>query len=382
MHMLLFISIAFADTYIIERSPGQPLPLQALWSIPYFTETGWVVFTGQGSGFYVSQLSPGDWSMSGERTLGTGEMKDHSVARCPDRTWQHLASLEPPSSNALFYYDPGFTPIGQADIDATSVPRATNDGISICTVAHRALGFAERKGTRDFLYLIDEDGVVDPVPIELPESPRLTGAGSTTDRCDDQLLHISGFDAGPELVISTYDPTWALDSRRTVAPPNDGNRYYWPTGFISVEGGYLVALMGRGRDEPWDLDEGNLYVWVLDEDFALVEHHQLTFFSPQSHGAMRPWLEREDTLAIAGVDKDNHPVLVGLQLDLEAMSTLGESCPDPVSTTEPDNPDATDSGGDNPVASPGPSSCGAGRASAPALGLLAALALWRRRQRR
>jgi hypothetical protein len=59
VQILLFLSIAFADTYTIERSPGQPLPLQAPWSIPHLAKTGWVVFTGQGSGLYVSQRSPG-----------------------------------------------------------------------------------------------------------------------------------------------------------------------------------------------------------------------------------------------------------------------------------------------------------------------------------
>lgn len=385
MMLLLWSALASAEPYLSDISTEIAVPISALWPIPYSTEVGWVLLMSIGGSLHVGGLDTETWIVSGLHDIADRtDLKDHSIARCPDGSWLHVATAGDDAPNPLFAYDAGFNRIATDALAQGDVPHTINDGIALCNPVLRGAGFAEAEGERDFFFPVGEDGRLTGARVELPDAPRLTGAGHVVDRCDDTRVHISGFSAGPELIIASYNNAYALVDRVEVdLPDEDGTHYYWPTGFIAVEGGYIIAGIGQSREHPWDLDQGNVYLWVLDADFNLVEDHQLTNFTPKGSAAMRPWLDRDGDQLVVAVDKDHHPVLFGATIDLEAMASLGEPCSSPEDTAAPDTAEA-DSGepAQTPPVTSAEKGCGGGGGGKAAVLLPAALLglAWRRRR--
>ena len=340
---LLLLTAAQADVLVSDISTEHALSVQGLWPIPIDTEVGWMLGVGLGGGFSIGRLDLATWSVENLHEISPrADLKDHSLARCLDGSWLHVSSAEADQGNPVFRYTEGFGLISESVI-ANSVPAHTpNDGIALCTGPLLAAGFAQRSGEADYIYRLDGEQSSRHRRWVLAQSPRLTGAGTTNDRCERGVFHIAGFDVGPELVIATYDHDLSLVDRHTITPlDSEETVYYWPTGFITVEGGYLVALMGQARGSSWGGDDGNLYLWVLSESLELLEAHQISSFVPKSGGGMRPWLDLDldaegGPLIVLSIDKDGHPVLYSARLDAETLAAAATPC-DPVDTGAADS---------------------------------------------
>lgn len=158
------------------------------------------------------------------------------------------------------------------------------------------------------------------------------------DPRDPTQFHIAGFDKNRDLIIATYGTDLTLKERVSIAHPLPKAFYfYWPTGFLPVCDSYLVLSMGRDSTLSWIQDQGNLYPWILDANFALVDWLQVTNYAQLSEAAMRPWLAiHEDQLRIAA-DRLGHPLLLSAIVDLEAMAALGPPL-DTAATSDTANP--------------------------------------------
>ena len=383
--MILLAGLASAAPIITDISNEHPIAIAGLWGLPVFTETGWMMGVGAGGGFLIGKLNIESWTLENTIELSTrGDLKDHSLARCLDGSWLHVSTADGPDikANPVFRYEPGFQVLAEGEVENEVPAHSINDGIAICTGALRAAGFAQEGGEADYLYRIGPTGSSIGRRITLTDAPRLTGAGYTPDRCDLSALHIAGFDGRPELVISTYSHDLQHIARHELTPPNaDDVRYYWPTGFMAVEGGYLLALMGQDREAGWDNDEGNVYLWVISESFVLLETHKLSNFSAKGgSGGMRPWLDLDaeaegGPLLLVSIDKDRHPLIYTARVNLEALAEHALDC-------EPG-----DTGADTAeAASPRPPSSGHTESTigcrATAAGLLLPVWAWRRGARR
>ena len=77
--------------------------------------------------------------------------------------------------------------------------------------------------------------------------------------------------------------------------------------------------MGRDPAENWDADTGDVYLFVVDRSFTLLEWHQITFADPFLGGFMRPWLQRKDDTILMGFDKQNPIFIAHATLDLDSF---------------------------------------------------------------
>lgn len=376
---LLLCVAARAESYVHSFSEEHLMvDLTAQWAMPMYHGGRWRLAVTRGGDIQVADLDLGTLSATNfQRITGRSDLNDPSLRACPGGGFL-LITQSTADENPFWRLDDSFAPTQQGIIPQGEPAHAPNDGLGICTPSLVAAGFAQLAGEADYLYPITDDGGTK-ARVALPDSPRLSGAGAIADPQDPTRIHVAGFDAGHELVIATYDEQLQLAGRVLIEPPpKAGHDWYWPTGFLAVEGGYLVALMGRDGREQWELDQGNLFLLVLDHAFSLVEWHAVTNYAPMTDAAMRPWLARHEDTLVLGIDRANHPVLFTATVDLDKMAELGPPAADTGApdTAPPGDEDTGGPGGDevtqtkDPPASGG---CGSRAAALLAVGALLGL---------
>ncbi|MGC6507106.1 MAG: hypothetical protein ACON4U_01770, partial [Myxococcota bacterium] len=298
----------------------------------------------------LAPLEEGSWFIPFEEAIsltGRTDLSDHSLRQCPDGSWLHVASAVP--TNHIYRYDDSFGLVAESEYLQGEPPHAANDVPAVCGPRFQGFGIAEQVGLRDFFIDVDQSASLS-VPTEMTDSPRMTGAGLLDDDNWSQLLAV-GVDPGPNLTVSAYGLELELQERWIIERPLPEIVLYWPSSFTRVGDYFLILTMGRDPAENWDADTGDVYLFVVDETFTLLEWHQITFADPFLGGFMRPWLQRKEDTIVMGFDKQNAVFIAHATLDLEAFGINDTEDEDPPSNEaderwkEDQSPTVTPNGG-------------------------------------
>ena len=350
MPLWLFLSFANAEPFVYDISDAIDLEIGGNWSIPLIYNNDWHIALAQEGDLLLAPLEEGSWFIPFEEAIsltGRTDLSDHSLRQCPDGSWLHVASAVP--TNHIYRYDDSFGLVAESEYLQGEPPHAANDVPAVCGPRFQGFGIAEQVGLRDFFIDVDQSASLS-VPTEMTDSPRMTGAGLLDDGNWSQLLAV-GVDPGPNLTVSAYGLELELQERWIIERPLPEIVLYWPSSFTRVGDYFLILTMGRDPAENWDADTGDVYLFVVDETFTLLEWHQVTFADPFLGGFMRPWLQRKEDTIVMGFDKQNAVFIAHATLDLEAFGINDTEDEDPPSNEaderwkEDQSPTVTPSGG-------------------------------------
>ena len=290
------------------------------WTIPIYTEQGWLLLMGQQGDLLGAPLDPQTGTVEMTEVFYLSNMNtlsDHSLRKCPDGNYLHLASETPDGSNFIFRYDKDFQLLSSGELPQTSPFHAANDVPAICGELFSGATIAQADGILDYFVPIDANAQPQ-ARIELQDAPRMTGAGVM--EWQDSLVVISQ-ELGPSLHIARYDNDFRLLEKSEVPPIATDIKHYWPSRILPMGDYFLVVTMGRDPTLNWSMDTGDLYLAILDHSFDLVEWHQLSNNETQQ-GGMRPWMEYHEDMLLVGYDKQTSLYLYRVTLDLEAFGVI------------------------------------------------------------
>ena len=305
--ILLMNMVALAQPISVGElfEPG----IGATWVFPVQHREAWYLGLGQQSDLWLVPLDSTSWTpqMEEVRNLSNhGQLIDHALRPCADGSWLHIGFSGTEQGNSFWFYDDSFELISSGQIPASS-----NDPSAICGEHFVGSGSAEMMSEIDLWWPLEQSGLGEE-SFELPQSPRLTGAGVLEL---DQRLFVIGRDLQPDLVVQEYDVDLQPLSRKLIPSSGPGIMNYWPTGVEVVGDKILLLAMGRDPAEPWLMDTGNLYLAVLNMDWEVELWEQLTDFEPEEGGGMRPWMDRDGTTILVGFDRNNQGLLIPVELD-------------------------------------------------------------------
>ena len=342
----LWMETAKASAFFVSISEPQLSGIGATWSFPVVGEDGWFLASGQGGDLTFAPMDDfGNVDMSQVQTLtDMGTIKDHALRVCPDGGYLYAASTGVEEDNLVYWWSSDFELLGFDVIPQGNPPHAGNDMAAVCTDNFMGVGVAEQNGLRDFFWDARSTGVADG-PIELAESPRMTGAGMWEHR---DLLYVVGRDARPELSVSMYNDQLQLVDTALIPPAQAGVVHYWPTAVLEVGSYFVMVSMGRDPGDGWPLDTGNVYLAVLDLELHLLEWIALSDHIPEEGGGMRPWMARKENQIWVSYDRGNQVHLVSLVLDPVAFA-LTEPSEEP---SEEPTDEPGDEPGDEPTTEP------------------------------
>ena len=316
LHMFLctFLSSVWAQPVILS-SEVIDIQIGATWSFPIVQHDNLYIAMGQQGDLWVApmeQLEDGSWDIEMETVFNMssgGEFVDHALRQCPDGTFLHIACTEIEADNMFYTYDENFEIISTGTLPQSDPPHAANDPSAICGNQIRAFGVAELFGERDFLWLLQESI---PRKEELMESPRLTGAGILEQ---EDHFSVIGHDNQGALSLQTYD--FALNPIHRILIPfaESGIVNYWPSSIIHTGDYITFVAMGRNPQQNWPADTGNVYLGILDREYNLLSWHQLSDFTPEEGGGMRPFLIYANDQLLVSFDRNNQVYLINIEID-------------------------------------------------------------------
>ena len=357
LSFFFWITTAQAENFVTEISDEIDLNLGGTWSIPFHDGYRWWLAMGQASDLWVAPLYDSNWYVEMPLTQNLsnqGVLYDHSFRACPDGSYLHISTGDAQEPHYVFRYDENFQLLGESRYAQGQPAHANNDIPAICGTEFQGFGIAEQQGRRDFFVDVDENAA-SMEPVELEESPRMTGSGMI--EVNEELI-VVGMDPGPDLSISIYNTDLELIEQASIPPYSEEIIHYWPSRIEKIGSHYLIATMGRNPADQFPLDTGDLYVVVVNDSFELQEWHQISFNDPTQTGGMRPWFDVYEDQVILGYDKQNSLYLYSLKLDLDAFdngNTTSEPGAEPSEepssepagepSTEPDESDGKDQNG-------------------------------------
>lgn len=327
----LCVEVSFAEESNFFTQIDDPIQtgVGATWSFPLFVHEQWFLASGQGGDLTIAPLDDfGVVNMEEVQTItDMGTIKDHALRMCPDGTLLYAASIGIEEDIFVYTLDTDFSIISQSLLEQGTPLHAANDMSAICSERFKGVGVAELQGLRDFFYVVEGAGELS-IPIELAQSPRMTGAGLWEQ---EETLYVVGRDALPELSIAVYDRNYTLLEQHLLPPISAEIINYWSTSMVRI-GEYVVLVsMGRDSQEPWPMDTGDVYLAILTTELDLVEWIQLTEFVPSDGGGMRPWLAFDGHKLWVSYDRANKVELISLYIDETAFGGVAEPSSEPSS---------------------------------------------------
>jgi hypothetical protein len=302
------------------------------------------LFGGAGDYRHMALSSDFQFSFNQVTSLtGRVDLIDHAIAKCPDGTYLHLASGEvvvPDDSAWGFRYDSEWNLIAQADVDVSNPDYQHNDLPVLCSTAVDMVVFQPRIDAEAAVVMLDAD--LNPISHNLTMSPVPPVPGSSLyyDSDSNTIVRltapeIESEDATPRNKLIVFRIYWDQDEPYEVKTEIDmtaagiGSDWhaYWPQGLLRVGDFYFVSHMARPVDGGFNQDDGNLYLEVFDENFNLVETHQLTDDAgPEAN--QRPSLALQNDILLVTYDKrisnNLQNFVMKIQLDMDA---IGEGSP-------------------------------------------------------
>ena len=330
-----------SSAIVLEVSAEHSLEVGGNWAIPIRHREQWWLGLGQASDFWVAPLRSsgfGVWQaeISLIKQLTThGGLRDHSFRQCPNGDYLHVSGGAVGSDNIVYLYNSLFEPITQMRFTQEELAHATNDIQVLCGEYFRGFAAAESAGMRDYFVQLENPLIVQDI-VEIPQSPRMTGAGLLEDGT--RLLTV-GVDPGPGLAVTAYNQQMEAQGRWEIPPASQGIVHYWPSRFMKIGSYYLIATMGKDPNEPWQFDFGDLYLLILNSGFSVVEWQQISHNDPVSGGGMRPWfdVDLETGQMLLGYDAINTLYLYELSLNMDVLLPPSPTA-EPASESETETP--------------------------------------------
>ena len=315
---------ALAEDFILQVSEEIDLELGGTWAIPIHDGYRWWMGMGQASDLWVAPLYDANWYVEMPLTKNLsnrGDLFDHSIRRCPDGSYLHVATAQLQGQEAvpnyIFRYDENFDMFSSNTFAQGTPAHANNDIPAICGEYFQGFAIAQAQGRQDFF--VETDGECNTIEaIELPDAPRMTGAGLWEE--NGQLITV-GMDPGPDLTVSVYDTDFVLQNRYSIAPFAENIIHYWPSRIVKLGYYYIIATMGRDPSVQFPLDTGDMYLVVVDENFQTKQWVQISENDPNVTGGMRPWFDIHDDQLLLGYDKHNSLYLYEVILNTELFTT-------------------------------------------------------------
>ena len=329
----MWMSLAIAQTYVVDSGAEVGLGLNGTFARALWTEQGWMLAYGAGKEFHVAPLvkdgeRPEDWLLdhpSSAQLTDHGNLRDHSITRCPDGTWLHLGSSSVSTADDsadAWHYGADWSLLAHAAVAQSVDERSHNDMVAFCTEDWWGSTFPSDGEVRNYWVPFDEQ--LNPLAeVELAAFPRMTG-GALLD--DGERIWALGFDHRPELWVVEYDQDFQQLDRFGKIVTDTELRAYWPQGFLRIGDVYLVAHMLRD-EQAWGSqdDVGNVQLVLFDLDWQLLESHVLTFNEHEEAG-QRPHLAWDgDSTLLMSYDRALELTLVELRLDRDAFFPASDS---------------------------------------------------------
>jgi hypothetical protein len=379
MLTLLTLTTASAGDFIVRYSEPAMGEMAGVWARALPREDGWKISVGTQSDVFFTDLTSsgefGDWVIDRDRKINVtnhGGLQDSSVRRCPDGSYQVVASGSVSSPNDSAYVfrindDESFSSRGSGPIEEGVSERLHNDMASLCSTLAEGAAFVElgSDNQSDFqstFFHVDNAGSVTG-STDLFRGPNTEGAGMLADTKTGRIL-VLDFNHQHQTRIAIMDESFAEVDFFNVDLLESNLRPFWPQGFIRVGDYFLVATMGVDESVYGMVDTGEIYLVVFDEDFNVVERQQISQFRPDSsEGAMRPWVARRGAQALVTFDKEVRHGVIEVELNLEAFGVdeeadTGFDYEYPDDTNNGSGGDDTQSGGDDTGGSSGKDGCG------------------------
>jgi hypothetical protein len=324
MLLLLFLSKSWAQEWVLEVSEPHELPSGGTWLRPFPTPEGWKTFLG-GNALRVADLKKEEntWTATNIRVISDQDgvdFNDHSIKKCPDGTFLHMASRDsnqPNDSAHVWRYDSDFSILASTVWEEASTERQYNDGSILCARLSQGIASSTQGEPMDFgnhYFDVDEQGEKGSL-ISLAPYPRMNGGALIADDLEQRIYGL-GMAHGQPLQINTYDQEWNVLSEKTLDLLDGDKRAYWPQGVIRVGDYYLISFMGR--DDRWgNGDQGDVFVGILDLDWNLQKVHQVTHY--EANAAMRPWISRSGDQVLVAYDANLKYFVVEMQIDLDVF---------------------------------------------------------------
>jgi len=321
------------------------LPQAALahGGVDFFDDIGEEVSTGLGGGWLrVFPNTSGEgwhllWAAGGGYSLlpmtddlevedfgrieltGFDYLIDHSITRCPQGGFLHVASAnldEFNDSAYAFRYDDDFSLLSSEIIEERVSSRKHNDLPLVCTPELNATAFGTSSNGDSVIVELDDNGS------PLSEHPLVgmnTEGGTLLVEPETGDLLVFGMPHnGSDLNISRLDSDWNVVETisDTLLDPNI--RSYWPQAVLRVGDHYIIAFMARDEEAGFSSDVGNVWLAVLNFELGVEHLVRLTDYEP-STGAMRPGLARKGDTLLVTVDREVEPRIFSIELNSVAF---------------------------------------------------------------
>jgi MYXO-CTERM domain-containing protein len=357
------------------------------WTRAFPRDDGWWLVVGAGGKMNAVPVDDDDYTVAdwGKRIELEGEgLADTVMVECPngDRLMGGSKATSDTNEGYVWMYDPDWGTIGGGLISDDSSIRH-NDMALMCSSVLRAIGFQRTGGQSSaVLIAIDGEGGSDG-ELELPVNANLTGGSLVPDVASGTFFTVGT--AGEKNTSVNVDQVGfegdgLVDLGRTETQLPGVGRIWWPQAVVKVGDYRLLAFMGEPSSEPFQSDEGDVYLAVLDSDWNAVEIQQITHQSPPV-GAMRPALARKGSTLLVLYDLEVRHYVTPVELNLVALGYEEGSADSGLDSSA----DTADSGFEGDGGGPGGSACGCAAAQPSplaGLGWLAVLGVWGRRPQR
>ena len=328
---------AHAQNLIAEIGAPVETGTAGPWARALATDDGWYMGVGTNGDFHIGALTrtgPGleDWSFDRTNWVrGTdhGGLKDHAIRKCPDGTWLHVASTnnnDPNDSAYSWRLTSDFQIIESGIVEENYPLRAHNDMATLCSPRVQGAVFTAFGGgawVATFFHIDETANTSETTELGIIQTE---GGAFLDDAPTDRIILISATHLS-ELEINTFDADLNPLERKLIDIPPTNERAFWPQRIIRVGQYYVVAMMSMVELGPGLSDTGDVWLHVLDEDFNLLEQHQITNYGSGRESAMRPWMERMDDLLIVSYDIMTTHTFVAIQLNLDGVEEVDTGFP-------------------------------------------------------
>lgn len=381
----LVAQLAYASDPVVSVGDEVSMRVGGNWARAYPAEEGWNFLWAAGGDYNLLPMTDALTVDDRDRKTLTGRTNliDHSIQRCADGSFLHVASANVDAFNDSAYadrLDANFELLGAGTIEEQNPDRQHNDLAAVCSPILTGVAFDNHMGEKgSLIFTIDGSGQVSGTT-DLTNSPKMMGGSLVWDPDNDNILAI-GASFDNRLTVTTYDQNLNLldDAQITVLPK--GYMAYWPQAVMRVGDYWLVAHMGRNETEGWASDEGNVYLETFDLSWTLLDTQQLTKNTAPT-GGMRPGLARKNGSLLMLYDKNVAPYVVPVALDEEFFGIGGGDTGNfPTDSGTHGGGDTDDSAAGGEADGAGGGDCGCATPTPSRLSLMGLLLIpwWRRR---
>lgn len=328
--MLLTAATALGAPFFLAAGPETPIAVDRSgnWPRVIAAEEGWSFFFASGGDYWYAPLDDA-LAADPDRTrplTGRGDLVDHAITPCPDGGFLHAASYtvdNEDDSLVTYAYGADLELTDELTIVEGSSHTITRDMPVVCGETYRGVGLFDTAERTQFVAVAG--GEADEA-VALPDAPMMTGSGWIES--NGALWTIGhAIEGWGELQLRSYDAAFELQDGvdyEIVPAPLEA---YWSQGLVRVGDHSVVVFMARDPDAGWQLQDGDVWLALLDADWNVVETLQVTTNTPPV-GAMQPGLAVKDDHLLVTYVRDLELFAVEVAFDPELPAASEDASPD------------------------------------------------------